>query len=127
MRQEKLDDNRYQIFEMPAWRPPLMIAPGEPPPVVEEVPIVSMPVDFGGGRSESLRVFEGQTVERVVTSFAAQWHVGDQDAQKLVAEAFVRLPEGHPAPKLTYALSVAMASGRKVSGVSGAWLRSRRV
>jgi hypothetical protein len=35
--QEKLDSNRYQIFEMPAWRAPLMIAAGEPPPVVEEV------------------------------------------------------------------------------------------
>jgi hypothetical protein len=41
------------------------------------VPVVSLPVDFGGGRSEPLHVFAGQSVERVVTTFAAKWRIND--------------------------------------------------
>jgi hypothetical protein len=70
--EETLDSRRYQIFEMPKWRAPLMLAPGEAPPIIEEEPIAETPVDFGHGRKEFVRVFEGQALERVVSTFAGE-------------------------------------------------------
>jgi len=115
--EEKLETQRYQIFEMPKWRAPLMIAPGEPPPIVEEVPIAELPVNFGDGNSHSVRVFQGQTLERAVTSFAAQHLIGQEDAEKLAAELHKRMPEDHPAAQLHYAISVALPSGAKTMAV----------
>ena len=57
---------------MPKWRAPLMLAPGEPVPIIEEEPIAETPVDFGHGMKEFVRVFQGQTLERVVTTFAGK-------------------------------------------------------
>jgi hypothetical protein len=51
-----------------------MLAPGvEPPPPVEDQPIASVPVDFGGGRKGVVGVLEGQALERAVSNFAGKW------------------------------------------------------
>ncbi|KAK3278586.1 hypothetical protein CYMTET_13482, partial [Cymbomonas tetramitiformis] len=111
-----LDTAQYQAPTIPKWRAPLMLAPGEP--LAEVHPLWSVPVNFGEGHEVSMEGYEGQPLERVVTSFSAKYDLSSADAVKLAAEAHHRMPADYAVPKLEVAFEVEVPGrGRRILAV----------